>query len=202
MRKTPVMTALLASLALLAVSSSPAAAQDASALNGAWLVSSWTDTDGVVYEDSQRGLFTFTITGDDGGNYSMMFVPGSEARPRYAGENQTDAETLSAYASFIANSGRLTVEGNTLTYEAYMAKDPNYMDDWGENGESVDWAVDGTTLTLTFTSGFMEGTTATLRRAGAPAAETNPPLPSSEDPVPGVSETRKDVAFFVQLAIE
>ncbi len=166
MRKTTAIAALLASLTLLAVSWSPAAAQDASVLNGAWIVRSWTDADGVVNEDAQRGLFTFTITRDDGGNYSMMFVPGSEARPRFAGENQTDAETLSSYASFIANSGRVTVEGNTLTYEAYMAKDPNYMDDWGENGASADWAVDGTTLTLTFTSGFMEGTTATLQRPG------------------------------------
>ena len=157
-------TALLTALLLLAFGSSSGQAQDANALNGTWIVTSWASPDGEVDAEPQRGLFLFTITRADGGSYSMMFVPGTEARAEYTGEAMTDAEKLSAYDSFVANSGRLTVEGGMLTYEAYMAKDPNYMGNWEENGATADWAVDGETLTLDFTSGFMDGATATFRR--------------------------------------
>ena len=164
MRTTTSITSYLALFAAFAVGWSSAEAQEASDLNGAWLVTSWTSPDGDVNENSQRGLFIFSITRGDGGNYSMMFVPGDQARSEYSGEQQTEQETLAAYASFVANSGRLTVEGNELTYEAYMAKDTNYMASWPENDATATWEVDGNTLTLGFTSGFLEGVTGTFRR--------------------------------------
>ena len=142
----------------------PATAQEASDLNGAWIVTAWTNADGEVNENSQRGLFIFVVTREDGGNYSMMFVPGDEPRAEYAGENQTDEETLASYASFIANSGRLIVEGNQVTFDAYMAKDPNYMADFGEDLQTADWQIEDNMLTLAFTSGFMEGLSATLSK--------------------------------------
>ena len=166
MRTTTSITSYLALFAVLAVNWSSAEAQEASDLNGAWIVTSWTSPDGEVNENSQRGLFIFTILRDDGGNYSMMFVPGDQPRSEYAGEQQTEEETLAAYASFVANSGRLTVEGNELTYVAFMAKDTNYMASWGENGATATWEVDGNTLTLRFTSGFNDGVTGTFRRPG------------------------------------
>jgi hypothetical protein len=59
-----------------------------------------------------------------------MYVPGDEPRDVPEGETFTDAETLTAYGSIIANSGRYTVDGNQLMYEAYVAKNPAYMADW------------------------------------------------------------------------
>ena len=100
----------------------------------------------------------------------MMYVPGSEPRPRYEGEAQTDEETLEAYGSFVANSGRLTVAGNRITYEAYMAKDPNYMGDWNVedpgNPVNVTYSISDGILTLTWVDGRTPGMKATLRRPG------------------------------------
>ncbi len=42
--------------------------------------------------------------------------------------------------------------------------DPNYMATWEENGATANWEVEGTTLTLSFTSGFLDGNAATFRR--------------------------------------
>lgn len=151
-------------MAAFAVTANPAKAQNASDLNGTWILTGWTSPEGTANENSQRGLFLFTIEHDEGGSYSMMYVPGEQPRAQYSGESITDADKLKAYDSFIANSGRLTVEGNELTYEAYMAKDPNYMASFEENGATATWEVNDSILTLKFTSGFMEGATATFRR--------------------------------------
>ena len=164
MRTTRWTPSYLALLAIFTVASSPLEAQSASDINGAWIVTSWTSPDGTVNESAQRGVFLFAITRDDGGSYSMMFVSGNEPRAEYAGDTLMDSEKLRAYDSFTANTGRLTVQGNELTYEAYVAKDPNYMASFEENGATATWQVDGSTLTLRFTSGFLDGTTATFRR--------------------------------------
>lgn len=168
MRKATV-TAFLA-LFGLAVASSPITAQSLEDLDGTWIVSSWTNADGEVDSEPQRGLFIFAVTRDDGGSYSMMYVNTEEPRPTYDGEQLTDAEKLAAYDSFVANSGRFTLEGSTLTWEAYMAKDPNYMAEWGENGQTAEVETDGETLTLSFTSGVWDGLEATFRR---PMVESN-----------------------------
>jgi hypothetical protein len=168
MRKT-IITAFVALLAL-AVAWSPAHAQSLGDLAGTWIVTSWESADGEVNSEPQRGLFVFAVTRPDGGSYSMMYVNTEEPRPRYEGDELTDEEKLRAYDSLTANSGRFTVEGNQLTWEAYVAKDPNYMADWGENAQTADFETDGETLTLTFTSGFGDGGKATFRR---PMAESN-----------------------------
>lgn len=167
MRKTTI-TAFVALLAL-AVASSPAQAQTLEDLAGTWIVTSWENADGEVNSEPQRGLFIFAVTRDDGGSYSMMYVNTAEPRPRYEGDGLTDEEKLRAYDSLTANSGRFALEGSTLTWEAYVAKDPNYMADWGENGQTATVETDGETLTLSFTSGVWDGTKATFRR---PMAES------------------------------
>jgi hypothetical protein len=168
MRRT-IITAFVALLAL-AVASSPTHAQVLGDLGGTWIVTSWESADGEVNSEPQRGLFVFAVTRPDGGSYSMMYVNTAEPRPRYEGDELTDEEKLRAYDSLTANSGRFTIEGNQLTWEAYVAKDPNYMADWEENGQTADIETDGRTLTLSFTSGVWDGMKATFRR---PMAESN-----------------------------
>ena len=150
----------------------PVEAQGSQELAGGWLVTSWTAPDGTVNSSPQRGLFLFTATGQ----YSMMYVPGDEPRPRYEGETQTDAETLAAYGSIIANSGRYTVEANTIVYDAYVAKDPNYMADWNvqerTNATTLTYSIEDGTLTLTWGEGSRNaGAKATLRRPGEPQGQ-------------------------------
>ncbi len=159
----PISYSLALALAATAAAA-PLTAQEGSELAGTWIVSSWTAPNGEVNSEPQRGLFVFAWTRDDGGSYSIMYVLGSETRARYTGENLTDSEKLTAYDSFVANSGRYTVEGDRITYEAYMAKDPNYMGDWGGNGVNVTYTIEDEMLTLHWLDGFSEGLTATLRR--------------------------------------
>jgi len=160
MRTTFALTSSAAVLAGLAIGPTPVVAQDASDLLGRWIVASWTNPDGEVDSEPQRGLFIFTET-----NYSMMYVTGNEPRAQWSDE-PTDAERLAAFGSIIANAGRYSVDGDQLTYEAYVALNPNYMASWPENGTTVTYEAQGGTLTLTWTSGFSEGWTVTLARPG------------------------------------
>lgn len=166
MRRAHVVASGLITLTALSGAWHSVEAQGSSELAGGWIVTSWTSPDGTVNDEPQRGLFLFTATGQ----YSIMYVLGDEPRPRYEGETQTDQETLAAYGSFVANSGRYTVQGNQLVYEAYMAKDPNYMGDWNAaeaaNGVTVEFSISDNVLTLKWGDGRSAGQTATLRRPG------------------------------------
>jgi hypothetical protein len=168
MRRAPVVALGLLTLTALSGAWHTAEAQGSSELAGGWIVTSWTSPDGTVNDQPQKGLFLFTATGQ----YSMMYIRGDEPRPRYEGESQTDEEILAAYNSFTANSGRYTVDGNQLVYEAYMAKDPNYMADFmseeGGNGVTVTFGISGGILTLEWADGQSAGQKATLRRPGQP----------------------------------
>jgi len=152
-------SALIASLAFAGlVSATSATAQDASIV-GSWITESWEGQD-----DTQPGLLIFTET-----NYSMMFVIPGMARERYAGEAMTDAETLAAFNTIVANSGRYTRDGNEITTEGYVTLDPNYMANWGENHLTYTFEVDGDTLRLTWPDGFLneaDGFTGTFRKVG------------------------------------
>ena len=166
MRRLPAVTASLFFVTVLSGAWCATAAQGAAGLEGGWLVNSWTAPGGDVDAEPQRGLFMFTSTGQ----YSMMYVLGDEGRPRYAGETQTDEEVLRAYASFVANSGRYVVDRDRITFEAYVAKDPNYMDDWNLEGPGnevvVTFSISDGILTLTWIDGIAAGRSATLRRPG------------------------------------
>ena len=146
-------------LVLLATAASwqVASAQDVD-VQGAWVVAGITDSSGTEF-GGQPGLFVFTGT-----HYSIMFVPGTDDRAQYTGDSPTDAEMLTAYQSFIANSGRYVVDGDQLTHRAYVAKDPVYMGGFPENPLVAKVHRDGDTLHFTYTSGFMTGATFTLQR--------------------------------------
>lgn len=145
--------------ALMAVlTGTPAAAQDTD-LNGAWVITGVTDASGASY-DAQPGLFLFTDT-----HYSIMYVPGSERRSLFSGQQPTEADLIKAYNSFIANSGRYDLNGNEITFRAYVAKDPGYMDAWPENGLTARVEREGETLKWTFTGqSFFSGTVFTMQR--------------------------------------
>ena len=164
MRSVPVVALSFLLLTALTGAWNNAEAQGSSELAGGWIVTSWTAPDGTVNSEPQRGLFLFTETGQ----YSMMYALGDEPRPRYEGETQTDAETLTAYGSFVANSGRYTVDGNQFMYEAYVAKDPNYMGDWNAeeagNAVNVTFSINEGILTLEWTDGRSAGQKAAFRR--------------------------------------
>ncbi len=168
MRRTSVVTAIL--VLVLAVSGNwyTAEAQGMSELAGAWIVTSWENADGEVNSEPQRGLFVFTASG----NYSIMYVRGDEPRAEWTEEAPTDAERLAAFNSIVANSGRYAVEGNEISYEAYMALNPNYMAGFNAqsraNAETMTFSIADGVLTLHMTRVNGDAVTATLRRPGQP----------------------------------
>lgn len=119
------------------------AAQAESPLQGGWIATSWTDAEGNTNDEPQPAIWVFTDT-----HYSMMIAASDEPRATYEGEDLTDAEKLVAYDTLIANSGRYTVDGNTLTTYAYVAKDPNYMSEFPENQSTYEFERDGDTLKI------------------------------------------------------
>lgn len=105
------------------------------------IVGSWEFRTGS--SGGQRGLLIFTET-----HYSMMFVRDTVPRARYPDDRRmTDAETVVAYNSITANSGRYSLVGDSLTVTAYMANDPNYMNDWPDSEMTFAVHVAGDTLT-------------------------------------------------------
>ena len=147
MRKTVLVAAITTLFAIPALRPPAASAQEATGIQGAWV---FTDAEG-----QERGLFIFTAN-----NYSQMFVRGGEARG-VLGENPTAEQRLASMDEVTANSGRYTLEGDQLTYEAYMAKNAGYMSGWPDNDQTVTVKVDGDTMTWT-----SENNTFTLRRVG------------------------------------
>jgi hypothetical protein len=151
MRRIATITSFLGLIAVATVAWRTAGPAQGNPLQGSWISTGW-EYDGTAASDPQRGLLVFT-----GNHYSMMFVFGNEPRPRYSGEALTDAETLAAYGSFVANSGRYSISGNEVTTVAYMAKDPNYMADFEENDVTLTFRIDGETLHLTWPETFGVG---------------------------------------------
>ena len=126
-------------------------AQGSSEIQGAWIFAD---------EGEQRGLFVFTDS-----HYSMMFVRGDSGRATYPTDrSMSDAETLVAYRSITANSGRYSITGDQLTVEAYMANDPNYMAGWPENAWNFTVEISGDTMTWKPAGMLGVGETVVLRR--------------------------------------
>jgi hypothetical protein len=154
-------TLSLLAVAALFSATSPAAGQSDSALEGGWVVTSWTSPDGEINAEPPRGLFVFTNTG----HYSILYVSSERSE---LGQNATDADRSASYEGFTANSGRYRATGDQLTYEAFVAKDPGYMAGFGdnaENGLTVTYSInaDGI-LTMSWSEGRLEGRSVTLRR--------------------------------------
>lgn len=154
--------ALLLGVALAALPGTVTAQAD---LHGGWIITGWENPGGQAPAES-RGLFVFS----ESGHYSMMFVLG-EGRAALP-DSPTDADFAAAYGPFIANSGRYSVSGNTITYEAFVAKDPAYMAGFAPTGgegneQTMTYSISDGVLTLGLGDGGpMGGLTATLVRPG------------------------------------
>lgn len=137
-------------------------------LYGGWVVS---EAEGLGIE-AAHGLFIFS----ESGHYSQMWVPSWDRA--FLPENQedaTEAQMAEAYMGFVANSGRYVVEGNSIMYEAYMARDPQYMARFepmgGEgNARTMNYQLnDDGTMTLEWVADdwFTAESRVVLRRPGA-----------------------------------
>ena len=140
MRRLPMMVYVLALVAFVAAPWQVVLAQDVD-VQGAWVVAEVIDSDGNAVEQVLPGIFVFSGT-----HYSMMFAIGDGPRARYDGESATGEERVAAYDSFVANSGRYQVEGDKLTFRAFVAKDPNYMSDWPDNATDVRVSIEGNSM--------------------------------------------------------
>ena len=118
-------------------------------IQGGWIV---TSDD----ESHQRGLYIFTEA-----NYSIMYVSSDEPRVDWSSP-PTEAERLAAMSSIVANSGRYSMEGDQINFEAYMALAPNYMNGWPDNDRTATVSVDGDRMTWTYDG----GDTVMLRKVG------------------------------------
>ncbi len=164
MRRTIGLVTILVVVAGATIAWRTSIAERNPALQGAWVVTSW-EVEGEAVAEPQPGLIVFTET-----HYSMMYVNKAEPREQYAGEEMMDSETLAAYGTFTANSGRYEVSGNELTTRAYVAKDPNYMGTWPENPNTYTFQVEGETLRLKWPSDWPDKRSGTFRKVeGEPA---------------------------------
>ena len=92
-------------------------------LEGVWRVAETSSADSAVAPLlDPPGLYIFTRT-----HYSMMYVIGQLPRPVFAAVDPTDAEKITAFETFIANSGTYQVSGNTFVTSPTVAKNPNFM---------------------------------------------------------------------------
>jgi hypothetical protein len=133
-------------------------------LEGAWLLTETQDAEGNVDSSPLRGLLVFTST-----HYSIMYATGEKPRALMDEEDPSDEQTIKAYESIIANSGRYDVEGDRFMTRAYVAKYPNYMDDWPENVTTFSYSLNGDVLTIKADGGPDAGTTQIYRRVeGSP----------------------------------
>ena len=123
-------------------------APPASPIEGAWVLASYWDSAGTTNSEPQRGLMMFTGT-----HYSIMYVPGEDERQQFTGDSVTDADLATAFRSFVANSGRYEVDGDQVTYRAFMAKNPNYMAGWPENAVTFTYRIEGDMLYATLPNG-------------------------------------------------
>lgn len=138
MRKTLPVLALLLTAATVAWVAAPEAQES---IEGTWLVTSDDNS-------HQRGAFMFTSDG----SYAQMWVRGDQPRA-VPQDDWTDADRLASVREITANMGRLTVNGNELVMEAYMANGAGYMAGWPDNDQTATYELDGDRMTLTLQSG-------------------------------------------------
>jgi hypothetical protein len=138
MRKILPALALLLTAATVAWVTVPDAQES---IEGTWLV---TSEDG----SHQRGAFMFTSDG----SYAQMWVRGDEPRA-VPQDDWTDADWRASAREVTANMGRLTINGNELVMEAYMANGASYMAGWPDNDQTATYELAGDRMTLTLQSG-------------------------------------------------
>ncbi|MFT5954933.1 MAG: hypothetical protein ACI8QD_001784 [Cyclobacteriaceae bacterium] len=93
---------------------------------GAWEITSITNTEG---EESTpyRSVIIYSE-----GFYSVEIAwENIESWPEIPeGEEWSEEEILSSYGRLTSNSGKYTIEGDSIIHEAIIAKHPNFMNDW------------------------------------------------------------------------
>lgn len=110
-------------------------------IQGTWIRASEDDS-------HQRGLLLFTPT-----TYSYMVVLGEDPRTPFSGDEPGDAERLAAWRTFAGHSGQYRIESGRIVYQAYMSRNPSYMDGWPDNERTWTVEIAGDVLTLTNQSG-------------------------------------------------
>ncbi len=155
--KVPVALIAISGFVIMATACAPTADQEPAAVaaapsvEGAWRITEFSSTGpdtSYAISDPQPSLLIFLA-----GHYSQMYVPGDEPRELFSGDEPvlgalepTDAEVLTAFGSFIANSGTYEVSGSTITTRPIVAKNPNFM---AGGSISYTYRVEGDTLWLT-----------------------------------------------------
>ena len=112
-------------------------------LEGVWKVVeiAGTGADASKNANPQPSLFIFTRK-----HYSMMLVPGTQPRALFKSVIEaTNEEKISAFDSFVANTGTYGVMGSTLTFRPMVARYPNFM--VGGSAE-YEFRIEGNTLRL------------------------------------------------------
>ena len=112
-------------------------------MEGVWKVAEIvvTGADASNVANPQPSLFIFAKS-----HYSMMLIPGNEPRTLFKGEEPTNQEKMSAFDSFVANTGTYEVTGSTLTIRPIVARYPNFM---AGGFSKYQFQMDGNTLWLT-----------------------------------------------------
>jgi hypothetical protein len=115
-------------------------------LEGAWKVVDIvvTGADSATIHSPQPSLYIFTSR-----HYSLMSVIGSEPRALYKAETPTDSERITAFNSFVANTGTYDITDSTLTLHPVVARYPNFM---AGGNQKQHFHVVGDTLWLTLKS--------------------------------------------------
>jgi hypothetical protein len=116
-----------------------------SGIQGAWTLVDYKSANGSP-ATNPPGVFLFSGT-----QYSIMYSNQANARPTFADATApTNSEKVSAFDTFIANSGSYDLIGDTLTVHPVISKNPNYMGG-GEDKFAV--RISGDTLWLTNIAG-------------------------------------------------
>ena len=113
-------------------------------LEGIWKVVeiAGTGTDASKNANPHQSLFIFTRN-----HYSMMLVTGTQPRALFNSVIEpTDQEKISAFDSFVANTGTYEVMGSTLTFRPIVARYPNFM---AGGSAEYQFRIEGKTLSLT-----------------------------------------------------
>src|SRR5262245_15154119 len=90
-------------------------------IEGVWKMVETVGTGQDAFKDSNPQPNLMIITR---GHYSEMFVADDNPRKLFQALPPTDAETVEAYNSFVANSGTYEINGNTITIHPIVAKVP------------------------------------------------------------------------------
>jgi lipocalin-like protein len=136
---------LLKGLTLLVVCTTIVSAQSSTkkSIEGVWKVTEIvvTGADASNVPNPQPGLIIFTQK-----HYSVMWVPGSQPRNLFKGENPTNDEKIAAYDSFVANSGSYELVDGILTLHPMVSRSPNFMAGGVTKNQL---RIEGTTMWLT-----------------------------------------------------